>query len=285
MSFGGLKRGLRPLPNEFGQHQVGKAGASPAPQTLALLTASALFCLILLGVQGAAFSKFSRYFLPMTPFVAITAMFFWREARAWWRPLRWGAPLVAVFTALWCLAVTSIYGRPHPRLAASHWIARNIAPGTTVANETSWDEELPLGPGAGDFRRLLLDSFAPDTPEKRAKLLETLNQTEWIFLSSGRSWRNIPRWGEKWPVTSAFYYALWNGELGFSLEEEFTSYPRLGPLQFPDDGAEEALSVYDHPRVLLWKKNANYSPAKAAQILFGAPLPETRDWQPRKASF
>ena len=73
-------------------------------------------------------------------------------------------------------------------------------------------------------------------------------------------------------MTSRFYYALWNGELGFERAQEFTSYPQLGPLQFPDDNAEEALSVYDHPRVILWKKSPNYSSAKR-RAKFWKPCP------------
>ena len=252
-----------------------------------ILLASALFCLILLGVQGATFSKFTRYFLPMTPFMSILSASAWQWAVARRHWLKIGPPLVLGFTALWCLAVTSIYTRPHTRLEASRWIVKNIAPGTVVANETPWDEGLPLAwakTGDGGLKGLTLNSFDPDTPAKREKMLEILDESAWIFQSSGRSWQNIPRWPAKWPMTSRFYYALWNGDLGFERAREFTSYPQLGPLQFPDDNAEEALSVYDHPHVILWKKSPNYSPAKARQILEAAPLPMTRDWQPRTAS-
>ena len=251
-----------------------------------LLLAAALFCVILFGVQGATFSKFTRYFLPMTPFMAIIAAYAWQQLisqRAW---LRFGAPLVVGFTALWCVAVTSIYTRPHTRLEASRWIVANIAPGTRTINETPWDESLPLGwgpAGTGDLRSQLLNSYDADTVEKRENMLRVLDESEWLFLSSGRSWQNIPRWPAKWPMTSRFYYALWNGDLGFEIAREFRSYPQLGPLQFPDDNAEEALSVYDHPRVILWRKTPNYSATKARLILQEAPLPVEDQWHPRDA--
>ena len=255
-----------------------------------ILLASALFCLVLFGVQGATFSKFTRYFLPMTPFMALLAAYAWQKLvnratrRTAW--LRVGPPLVAGFTALWCVAVTSIYTRPHTRLDASRWIVQNIAPGTRTINETPWDESLPLGwgpVGTGDLRSQLLGSYEADTPAKREHILKLLEQSEWLFFSSGRSWQNIPRWPAKWPMTSRFYYALWKGDLGFEKAREFTSYPQLGPLQFPDDDAEEALSVYDHPRVILWKKGPNYSAIKARAILQEAPLPIQQEWHPRDA--
>ncbi len=251
-----------------------------------ILLGSALFCLVLFGVQGAAFSKFTRYFLPMTPFMALLSAYAWQTLVARRRWLRIGPPLVAGFTALWCVAVASIYTRPHTRLEASRWIAANIPPGTRTINETPWDESLPLGwapSGTGDLRSQLLGSYDADTDEKREKILKILDESEWLFLSSGRSWQNIPRWPSKWPMTARFYYALWNGDLGFVRAREFTSYPQLGPLQFPDDDAEEALSVYDHPRVVLWKKGPNYSSAKARAILQEAPLPIQEEWHPRNA--
>ena len=262
-------------------------GLRKRDQRTPVVLASALFCLIFFGVQGATFSKFTRYFLPMTPFVALLAAYAWQWLVARRRWLRFGAPLVAAFSALWCGAVSSIYGRPHTRLEASKWIVTNIAPGTVTANETLWDEGLPLSwldSGTGNLEGLLLDTYAGDTVDKREKMLEVLNRSDWIFISSGRSWQNIPRWPAKWPMMSRFYYALWSGELGFEHAREFTSYPQLGPLQFPDDEAEEALSVYDHPRVILWKKGPNYSALKARQILEVAPLPTPREWQPRRAS-
>ena len=246
--------------------------------------ASALFCVVLFGVQGATFSKFTRYFLPMTPFVALLAAYAWQTLalrRAW---LRVAPPFIAIFSALWCVAVASVYGRQHTRLTASRWIVDDIAPGTRVANETAWDESLPMGwapSGDGGLQSQLLDVYALDSIEKREKMLKILDESDWLFLSSGRSWQNIPRWSAKWPMMSRFYYALWDGELGFERVREFTSYPQLGPLQFPDDEAEEALSVYDHPRVILWRKTANYSPIKARQILEAAPLPTKSEWQPR----
>lgn len=254
-----------------------------------ILLASALFCVVLFGVQGATFSKFTRYFLPMTPFIALLAAHAWRrlaQLPEWRGAWRFGAPIVASSSALWCLAVTGIYGRAHTRIEASRWIVSHLAPGTRVANETPWDESLPvswLASGNGNLTSQSLDSYALDSVEKREKMLKVLDESDWIFFSSGRSWRNIPRWPTKWPMTSRFYYALWNGDLGFERAREFTSYPRLGPLQFPDDEAEEALSVYDHPRVILWKKTPNYSAAKARQVLEIAPLPTKREWQPRWA--
>lgn len=282
----------------------------------------ALSALIWFGIQGVAYSKFSRYMLPLTPLVAILAAHFWREIEGVWReraarralgnePLlsevegqgtqpgqSFGAPTkgrswatlgacgVVVLTALWCAAVTTIYGRRHPRLLASEWIVNpaNIPDGTPVLQETAWDEGLPLWTtGTGQLKVDHIENYEPDSPTKIANTLAKLDQTQWIFISSGRCYQNIPRWPRKWPVTTEFYRALFAGKLGFKIVKEFVSYPSLGPLQFPDDNVEEALRVYDHPRVLLLKKDASYSSAKVYDLLSKVPLYEQQNWVPREA--
>lgn len=265
---------------------AGGAWAIRRPRKAPVLFVAALYVLISIGVQGAQFSKFTRYFLPLTPMFALGAAFFWREllvSKPKFRPLA-GAALA--YSCAWCLAVTAIYGRPHPRMEASRWVVANIAPGTPVLNETSWDDGLPIwGIDAlgGGFKEQRLESYDLDTPKKRARIEDLLNRSEWLFVTSGRSWQNIPRWPQKWPMTTQFYRALFSGELGFDKVQEFTNYPGFGPLRFRDDGLEEALSVYEHPRVLLFRKRSDFSLENVARILNSVELPLSDQFHPREA--
>src|SRR6185369_7324862 len=52
------------------------------------------------------------------------------------------------------------------------------------------------------------------------------------------------------------------------------SYPALGPLKIPDDRSEEQFTVYDHPRVLLFRKTARFSPQRVRNTLLAA-MPQT----------
>jgi hypothetical protein len=214
------------------------------------------------------------------------ATLFWRQISISRPIFRVGAAVVALSATFWALSVASIYGRPHSRLEASRWIVQNIAPGTVVANETAWDEGLPISwapTGSGGLVSLNLDSYANDSPQKRAELEKTLSRAQWIFLSSGRSWQNIPRWPQKWPLTTQFYRALFDGRLGFRLEKRFDSFPQFGPLRFPDANAEEALTVYDHPLVLLFRKDETYSDAKVRAVFENIQFPENQNWHPNLA--
>ena len=265
---------------------TGGVWALRRPKKVPVLFIAALFVLVSVGVQGAQFSKFTRYFLPLTPMFALLAAFFWRELLARKPKFRPIAGVALAYSLVWCMAVTAIYGRPHPRMEASRWVVANIAPGTPILNETGWDEGLPIWgieTIGGGFKEQRLESYDLDTPKKRAHLEELLGQSEWIFVTSGRSWQNIPRWPQKWPMTTQFYRALFSGELGFDKVQEFTNYPGFGALRFADDGLEEALSVYEHPRVLLFHKRSDFSRENIARILNSIELPLTDQFHPHEA--
>ncbi len=265
---------------------LGGALSLMRPRRTPVLFVAALFALVAFGVQGAQFSKFTRYFVPLSPIIALLAAYFWRELLAWKAKFRPVLAVALAYSLLWCASVAAIYGRRVPRLEASSWIVGHLAPGTRIANETAWDEGLPISwvaTGDGGLKSELLNSFDFDTPQKRVDLKNTLNRSEWIFLSSGRSWQNIPRWPQKWPMMSRFYQGLFDGSLGFELDREFSNYPGFGPFRFRDDGLEEALSVYDHARVLVFRKRHNFSPEQVTQVLDAVTLPTPGPFQPREA--
>jgi hypothetical protein len=258
--------------------------------------------------QGTAWVKAMRYFLPLYPFLILFAAY--ALARLVRGPVRWrhwaGIGLTAVVVAsaaLWALAVFSIYQRPHTRVAASRWIFENVPTGVTVANE-HWDWGLPLrldgkDPFGGMYSGFEMEHYNEDTPEKRAQLFDWLDRADYIFLASNRLYGSIARLPERYPLTTAYYRALLSGELGFELLADFTSRPSIGPFQFPDQeipyplveaayvhqrepikvclpSAEEAFSVYDHPRVLIFRKTDAYSRGRAETLLGGVDLSQAQ---------
>jgi len=239
---------------------------------------AAMWCAFVFLYYGHWFSKFSRYYLVITPFLALCAGWFLiamlrgsRNAGGWKRFAGIGLTgLLLAATVSWGLGWTTIYTRPNTRVAATEWILANLPAGTPVANETAWDDGLPLGSPHGlDIADLKL--FDADTPTKRDALLDKLDASEWIFVTSNRAWGSIPRLPQRWPLTTAYYRALFNGRLQFAPVQEFASYPGfLLPGRFipiPDDSAEEAMTVYDHPRVALFLKEPLWSREKAALVL------------------
>ena len=251
-----------------------------------LIVAWILLCFVYFG---SVLNKTMRYLLPIYPFLAIMASWLlWtihdrlrsrREAL-----IRGLGPVLIVgvlaATTLWAYAFTRIYTRPVSRVQASEWIYEHVPRGAIVANE-HWDDPLPLRlPDYPDpwsaqgqhYRGLNLTLYDPDNEQKREKLLDQLRQTDYIFLSSNRLYGSIPRMPQRYPMTSDYYRALFSGELGFELVHTGTSYPELAGWTINDDSAEEAFTVYDHPKVLIFKKTAAFSPDKARAILSRADL-------------
>lgn len=180
---------------------------------------------------------------------------------------------------------------------------------SVIANE-HWDDALPQridGKDAfGSWYRSLhsspggqMNNYDNDTPEKREALFDWLDEADYIALSSNRLYASIPRLPTRYPFTTAYYEALFNGSLGFELVAEFVHFPSIGPCQFPDQEipfplmeprftnarpcsikyppAEEAFSVYDHPTVLIFAKTPRYS-RERAEILLPISLLADVEW-------
>jgi YYY domain-containing protein len=156
--------------------------------------------------------------------------------------------------------------------------------GAAVANETSWDDGLPLRidgfDGFGGIYQgdLNFELYWDENVEKRTRMLDILDRADYIFISSSRQWGSLPRLPERFPLAVAYYRAL-NGcssertveacyihaqvdnvssDFGFELVEVFENPPRLGPWVTNDQGAEEAFTVYDHPKVFIFRKTADF---------------------------
>ncbi|HBG59743.1 MAG TPA: hypothetical protein DDW97_03095, partial [Anaerolineaceae bacterium] len=163
-------------------------------------------------------------------------------------------------------------------------------------HESSWDDALPVAKAGyvpysdagGIFRGdLNLELYWPDDTSKLERFISILQQGDYIFISSNRQWGTTTRVPERYPLTTQYYRSLlgcpdemdvvtcyniaepgmFAGDLGFYLIQTFTSYPRLGPWEFNDQFAEEAFSVYDHPKVLIFKKTSDFNIQQVRKIL------------------
>jgi hypothetical protein len=213
-------------------------------------------CLFFL-YQSVQITKTMRYFLLLYPFLAMFAGIGFTLLLK-----RWGKIVMTVaflFVLIWPLLFFSIYTKPHSRVTASQWIERAIPDRSVILTE-SWDDALPLPltpPSAKMYTMLSLPVFDPESAEKWDKMNTMLNQGDYLILSSNRGWGSIPTVPERYPRMKQFYDELLAGKTPYKKVAEFTSYPSLSYLGIPitinDDGAEEAFTVYDHPKVLIFK--------------------------------
>ncbi|MBP8975001.1 MAG: hypothetical protein KBH93_14130, partial [Anaerolineae bacterium] len=134
----------------------------------------------------------------------------------------------------------------------------------------------------GHVQGIKLWMVAEDTPDKIAAMTTALDQADYLVLSSNRFYDSLSRIPWRWPMSLAYYEALFDGRLGYDLVRQFESAPRLGPFRIRDQvtplddlpdwvnehwEAEEAFHVYDHPIVLVFKKTDAYSPQNTRAIL------------------
>jgi hypothetical protein len=227
-----------------------------APERQATLTLHMMIVGFALGVFlyfGSSFAHTGRYLLPLIPFAVLAAAYglisLWR-----WRTVAVaaGAAVIAA-TALYALAYHHIYTEPTTRVAATNWIATHVPRGTTVAIE-HWDDSLPVGGLAQEYTGNVLPVFDADDTAKLGKLYKGLSTADFYFLSSPRAWRTIGRLPDRFPIMVRYYRQLFAGRLGFVRAARFGSEPELFGVQLHDIGAEEAFWVYDHPPVLVYRK-------------------------------
>ena len=181
--------------------------------------------------------------------------------------------------------------------------------GTGIANESSWDDGIPLrmegyDPFGGIYRGgLNFELYWDDNPEKLDRFLSTLNQSDYLMITSSRQWATTTRVPERYPLTSVYYRQLmgcpidlsiedcynqalpgdFKGSLGFELIKTFQNNPTLGLIEINDQPAEEAFTVYDHPKVFIFQKTEDFSLSGAAKILSAVDLSKVIHITPKQA--
>lgn len=164
---------------------------------------------------------------------------------------------------IWPLMFSSIYITKNSRVTASEWIYKNIPNNSLILSEY-WDDALPMpmiDNYGKQFRGEALTVFDPDTTDKWIKINQQLKSADYYILSSNRAWGSIPLVPKKYPQGSKFYQDLFAEKLGYKKIKEFTSYPSLRwlgiPIDFPDQWSDEAFTVYDHPKVMIFQNKTH----------------------------
>ncbi len=213
-------------------------------------------------IIGRSAVKFMRYFLPLYPFIAIVAgLGLWLIIKKlrYCKKIFFG--LVLSGQILYCWTFLNIYQQKHSRLQASEWINKNIPNGSTLTVE-HWDDRLPLSNGENfKYLELTLYDF-PDDKFKWIKINQNLTQADYIILASNRLSKPLShlfdcqKFKRCYPLTANYYQNLINGKLNFILVATFQNSPRIPLLNWliNDDSIDESFSVYDHPKVLIFKK-------------------------------
>jgi hypothetical protein len=219
--------------------------------------------------QGSQFNPTMRYFYILYPLLAVCAALgvevIVRKLRHLSPKIRLGGLiLLLIAITIWPLMFIRIYLQPHSRVTASAWMLENIASDAKVGLE-HWDDPLPLRlpQYAGKvIEGVELPVFGEDTDEKWRQMKEKFNTIDYYVLSSNRAWGSISEAGDRFPRQKEFYRALFAGETQFTHHKTFSSFPGVCVpfthwcVEYNDQWAEEAFTVYDHPQVIIFKNTA-----------------------------
>ncbi|MFI5396738.1 MAG: DUF2298 domain-containing protein [Candidatus Binatia bacterium] len=229
--------------------------------------------------------KFPRYLLPIYPLMILwAAEWLVRKYRSGTLFGRLSAPLVVAGTLAAAGAFMSTYTRPFTEVTASQWVYRHIPSGSKILTQ-DWDEGFPMSlplPGA-QAERYRVVPFGyyeqPDSSSKIQRLSQELASADYIVFQTKRLYGAVTRAPERFPLTTNYFYELFAGDLGYALEQEVAARPVLFGFEIPDELADESLTVYDHPKVLIFRNAERLAaPVIAEKILRGLPSrPLTRN--------
>lgn len=220
--------------------------------------------------------KFPRYLLPIYPLMILwAAEWLVRKYRSGSLFGRIAAPLVVAGTLAAAVAFMSISTRPHTVVTASEWVYRHIPPGSKILSQ-NWDEGFPFslpGHGGTTYR---IEEFGyyerPDNSAKMQKLSQELATSDYIAFQTKRLYGAVTRAPEVFPLTSKYFYELFAGDLGYTLIQEVASRPSLFGIEIPDELGDESLTVYDHPKVLIFQNTGRFDAATIFdKIIKGSP--------------
>ena len=152
-----------------------------------------------------------------------------------------------------------VWRREDVRIRASKWIRDNVSGETKILTESGNTVDLPVnGDGydvaAFDFYKYT-DGKSEKSEDLAIDLAGELAIAEYVVVSSRRVWANYTRPTLPYKTIRKYYELLRSGGLGFERAEEFTSFPGIGSWNWNDElAAEETFSVFDHPKIVVYKK-------------------------------
>ena len=240
-------------------------------------------------ITGAFDVKFMRYLIPITPFLLLFGAKMlsdlWRAAGRLAGSVRLSAraalglfgALAFAATLFYAVSYLGIYAETHSAVRAGEWVRSNVPPDSLILRE-HWDEGVP------DLYGYELDElqiYNPDNHEKLSAMSEQLASADYVLIYSNRLYGTVPRLPGRYPVSREYYKQLFSGGLGYSLEAHFDAHPNLFGVGFLDDTfgrpdlpvpvglersdpysvslnlgfADESFSVYDHPKLLLFRND------------------------------
>lgn len=217
-------------------------------------------------VIGKSAVKFMRYMLPLYPMIAIVAAYGLKNIielkvnKKNSKIYLASKMIFVIFAVCWAVAFLNIYLAKNTRATATDWILKNV-PQNSVLGTEHWDDRVPIHSGEYYRYEEIPMYDRPDSDIKWSLMKQKFANIDYYIVASNRLYAPLQRLtdckahGDScYPIASRFYADLLANKTEFKKVAEFTNYPHLGPIQIPDDEADESFTVYDHPKIMIFKK-------------------------------
>ncbi|NWJ94505.1 MAG: tetratricopeptide repeat protein [Chloroflexi bacterium] len=170
------------------------------------------------------------------------------------------------WTTVWAISFSQIYSQEQPMTQASRWMYQNMPVGASYTTEM-WDEGMPrlmdsVNFGSKNWRNIPLDIYGDASNYSKVQyFISQFKEADYIIISSNRLYATMPKLPWRYPVQIRYYELLFSEKLGYKQVATFTDYPTIPLLDIPinDDKADESFTVYDHPKVMIFKKTQQFT--------------------------
>lgn len=199
--------------------------------------------------------------------------------------------LLIAFSIIPGIAYLTIYTTKDVRFVASEWIYKNMPENSLILSETANVVDMPIQPPQGfsaanivprSYRYISFNSYDLEVDRiLQEQFMHYQASADYIFVPSRRVFMNHTCFNDAgvmsglllpsdelrcrelavlYPRLNSYYRNLFTGDSGFTQVAEFTSYPRIEVFgavifEYPDEGAEETWTVFDHPVVRIYKRS------------------------------
>jgi len=254
-----------------------------------------------LVINGNFDVKFTRYFLPLIPFMLLFSVMFLKSFYEYLKnkytfisKIKYLLLLIFILPTLhFSLSyINGIYLTQHPAVLASEWLELNSSYDALIIQD-HWEESIPTANGI-KLSHERLELYNPESYEKFDKIFTLLSESDYYVIFSNRLYGTIPRLDERYPVSSNLYKKLFDETLGFEIvnfqkqsmnlfsinyQENYfqriqiekpliiNNYEKDFLINFNLGWSDESFSVYDHPNVIIFKNKKKYSKDKLFEIL------------------
>jgi len=196
------------------------------------------------------FTKWSRYLVPVLPFMII---FYVVSVEKIFNKFKNILFIVSIVSSLFLSNIfIKLYLSPDIRVQASDWMIHNLPADAKIISEAGNVVDLPIGPH--NFKVVNFDFYNLDeNPNLQQSLSGLLETADYIIIPSRRIFKN--QTNSNFPYSQRYYQLLFGNQLGFSHLKTFSVFPSW--LNY--ENAEETLTVFDHPTIHIFKKTKDLS--------------------------